>query len=275
LVNDVDGVAADAVVREVQALGAAATASYETVATESGGAAIVAQCLDRFGTVEIVVNNAGLRRPGYFPDITPDDLRTVLDSHLSAAFFVTQPAWKVMSATGYGRVVMTSSSAGLFSSHGLSNYASAKAGLYGLTKALAYEGMSLGINVNAVLPFADTLRPGEVRVPDMDPERMKVLTSERLTQIPPERSDPALVAQLVSFLVHPSCDLNGEAFSICHGRFARVFFGVAEGWMAPSAESATAEAISDHLQEIRDLTRFSVPMWIYDEITDVVNRLTH
>ena len=273
VVNDLDRDVADGVVTDIVAAGGAAVASYTSVSTEAGGARLIGEAVDAFGTVHVVVNNAGLRRPGYFGSISLDDLDTVLDSHLRAAFFVTQPAWRHMQEQGYGRIVMTSSSSGMFSNQGLSNYAAAKSGIYGLMKALAYEGADLGIRTNAVLPFAATKRPGQVRVPDMARERARFISQQDVDSISAERSAPELIAHLVAYLASDRCAVNGEAFSACNGRYARVFVGVAQGWLAPDVESLDAETLESHLEEIRDLHEAKVPMWIFDEQASVVRRL--
>ncbi len=274
VVNDLNGPSADSVVTEILDSGGAAVASYADVSTEAGGAALVAEALERFGGVDVVINNAGARRGGLFNDLTVSDIDTVIDSHLRAAFFVTQPAWRVMCEKGYGRVIMTSSSAGLFASPGLSNYASAKAGLYGLTKALAYEGMAHGITVNAILPFASTPASAEHmnNAPELRGEQFKFVSAEELARVPPGFQDPMLSAYLVAYLASAQCAVTGEAFSVCNGRYARVFVGIADGWLAEDLDAVSPEAVGAHIDEIRDLTEFSVPQWIFDEVAAVVRR---
>lgn len=274
VVNDLDAEVADSVVGEIQSTGGTACASYDSVSTEVGGERLVQRALSEFGTVDVLVNNAGLRRPGFFGDLSTDEIDVVLDSHLRAAFFVSQPAWRIMRQKRYGRIVMTSSSSGMFSNQGLSNYAAAKAGIYGLTKAMAYEGQEFGITTNCVLPFAATRLPGApVRVPRMAEERAKYISDEVLAKVPANRSDPALVAHMVAFLASRECELTGEAFSVCNGRYARVFVGVAEGWLAPDVEAVSAERIQDELAVIRDLSRTEVPMWIFEESASVTRRV--
>jgi NAD(P)-dependent dehydrogenase (short-subunit alcohol dehydrogenase family) len=274
-VNDVSAAEAAEVVAEIRTGGGAAVAVSASVTTPDGGQAIVDAAVEAFGTVDIVVNNAGFLRPGYLEDLTADRIDDVLAVHLRGAFSVTQPAWRVMKQKGYGRVVMTSSSSGLFSHHGLSNYAAAKAGLYGLTKALAFEGRDHGVLVNAVLPYASTTITSGDPVPDLD-EVWAASMPPGLSRsgMTPDRREPGLVAPLVTFLASRSCAVTGEAFSACGGRFARVFVGVADGWLAPDPGSVTAEAIAAHLDEIRDTSRSSIPAWMFDEWADVARRLS-
>lgn len=262
VVNDVDKTAADAVVDEIIAAGAAALPSSDSVAIKEGAQAIVDSAVAEFGTVTTLVNNAGVLRTGYFQDLTDEQIDEVLDVHLRAAFRITQLVWPLMMDRSYGRIIMTSSGSGMFSHQGLSNYAAAKAGLYGLMKALAFEGKDHGIAVNAILPGALSWSPVKEEIPDM-----RKYTSAYRTAPPPDqawRMDPAAGAPLVSYLCSPECDITGEAFSMAGGRCARVFVGITEGWTAPDPDSLTTENIADHLREIRDLTDYTVPWSVFD-----------
>src|SRR5207302_6030062 len=135
--NDMAREHADAVVDEITTAGLIAAPSYDSVTTPDGAAGIVGLAIDRFGSLDAVINNAGFMRNGYFEDQTPEMLDSVLDVHARGSFFVTQAAWPNLREKGYGRVVMTSSAGGLFPMLGESNYAAAKAGVYGLVQALA------------------------------------------------------------------------------------------------------------------------------------------
>jgi NAD(P)-dependent dehydrogenase (short-subunit alcohol dehydrogenase family) len=153
VVNDVGGVGteagptADRVVAEIEQAGGSGIPSYDSVASPEGGRALVARAVDHFGSLDILINNAGFLRNALFAEMTIDEFDAVLDVHLRAAFLVTQSAWHVMQKKGYGRVVMTSSSSGLFGRKGGANYCAAKAGIVGLTRALALEDASSGIRV--------------------------------------------------------------------------------------------------------------------------------
>jgi NAD(P)-dependent dehydrogenase (short-subunit alcohol dehydrogenase family) len=168
VVADISAVDADAVVEKISGAGGIALAAHYDVATKVGGEQIVQAALDHFGRLDAVINNAGILRNGYFEDLTEGQIESVFAVHLKGAFFGTQPAWRVMKQRGYGRLVMTSSTSGIFSHQGLSNYAAAKAGLYGLTKALAFEGRPFGIMVNAVLPTATSMIQEGNPVPGFD-----------------------------------------------------------------------------------------------------------
>ena len=122
VVNDLGGAAdgtgggssmADAVVKEIEAAGGKAVANYDSVATQEGGEAITQTAVDNFGKVDIVINNAGILRDKTFVKLAPKDLEAVLDVHLKGAFYVTQPAFRLMKENGYGRIVFAASGAGV------------------------------------------------------------------------------------------------------------------------------------------------------------------
>lgn len=264
IVNDLGGAvdgtgssesAAQKVVDEIEAAGGVAVPNYDSVASPEGGEAIVQTAIDAFGRVDVVVNNAGILRDKSFHKMEPDLLDPVLDVHLRGAFNVTRPAWKVMREQGYGRVVNTSSAAGLFGNFGQSNYGAAKMGLVGLTKVLAIEGAKYDIKVNAIAPMAGT-RMTSGLVGDAK-SAAEASPSE-------DRFSPAWVAPTVAFLAHETCPVSGEVFSVGMGRVAKVFVGVAAGWTSP--EFITAEAVRDHIDQIRSEDGYVVPTDIMGEM---------
>jgi NAD(P)-dependent dehydrogenase (short-subunit alcohol dehydrogenase family) len=258
VVNDLGGAvdgtggsstAAEAVVAEIEKAGGEAVPNADSVATAEGGRAIVQTALDAFGRVDVIVNNAGILRDASFKNMAPDMADAVLDVHLRGAFNVTRPAWPLMREQGYGRVITTSSGAGLFGNFGQSNYGAAKMGLVGLTRVLAVEGAKAGIAVNAIAPIARTR-----------------MTEEILGPIA-EKLDPDLVSPLVAYLAHETCAVNGRIYSVGGGRVARVFVGVTRGLVD---HEPTAERIAASLAEIDALHDFIVPAKLGDEI-----RLVH
>jgi NAD(P)-dependent dehydrogenase (short-subunit alcohol dehydrogenase family) len=266
VVNDISREAADDVVGAIQEDGGRAVASYDSVSTPDGGRAIVQRALDEFGTVDVVINNAGFLRNGYFEDLTVEQIDAVLDVHVRGAFFVTQPAWSVMREKGYGRLILTSSAGGMLALQGQANYATAKAALYGLCKALAFEGGEHGICVNTVLPM--TLGATNIAANNPIPDWAKYWDAEARAKLD-GREGVEPVVPLVTFLASNACALNGEAFSAVGGRFARVFVGITPGWLAQDAHAVSAEDIADQVGPIRDLDGFTVPVSLYDEVAEV------
>ncbi|GAA0845533.1 SDR family NAD(P)-dependent oxidoreductase [Streptosporangium amethystogenes subsp. fukuiense] len=226
------------VVKEIEALGGTAVADVNSVATTEGGEALIRTAVSAFGRVDVVVNNAGILRDKTFQNTGPDDVDPVLDVHLKGAFNVTRPAWRIFREQGFGRVVVTSSSAGFFGNFGQASYASAKMGLVGLIKVLAIEGRKYDIRANAVGPVALTRMTEGFENPLAD------------------RLDPALVSSVVAYLCHDSCELSGEVLSAGAGRVARVFVGMTRGYVNGSL---SAEDVRDHLAEVFDDTGYQVP----------------
>jgi NAD(P)-dependent dehydrogenase (short-subunit alcohol dehydrogenase family) len=271
---NLDGeIRADRVVGEIEGAGGEAIASHDDVGDPQGARAAVAAALSQWGTIDVLINNAGFLRNGYFEELTEQQIEEILSVHLRAAFYVTQPAWKVMKAKGYGRVVLTSSSSGVFSHQGLANYAAAKAGMLGLGRALAYEGREHDLKANCLLPYAATPIGAEQHIPH--------LAEEFARHVPPQgnelmgsRGAPEAVAPMAVFLASRACPVSGQAFSICMGRYARVFTAIAHGWTSSEAPGATVEDIAVHFAEIGDLDApFTIPADMYEEIADATNSL--
>ena len=176
LVNDLGGArdgsggsetAAQAVVARIKAAGGEAIANGASVTDFDAVQAMVQQAMDAWGRVDILVNNAGILRDKTFAKMEIDDFRLVLEVHLMGAVHCTKAVWPIMAAQKYGRVVMTTSSSGLYGNFGQSNYGAAKMALVGLMQTLALEGAKYDIRVNCLAPTAATrmtegLMPEEV-----------------------------------------------------------------------------------------------------------------
>jgi NAD(P)-dependent dehydrogenase (short-subunit alcohol dehydrogenase family) len=259
-----DASVADHVVAEIQRAGGLAVASHDSVASPEGGQAIVDAALARFGRLDAVVSNAGIFQTLPFDELSADDWGRMLNVHLDGGFYLSQPAFRVMKAQRYGRFVFTASSAGIFGQPLTAHYAAAKAGLLGLANVVAIEGAEHGILANTVLPFGYSRMVSET-VPD--PEQLRA-QSAFLQAIEPE-----LVMPIVVFLASRACDLTQQCYSAGAGRYARVFAGLAEGWLAERGRTPTADDGAAHLGEVSATEPFSIPSSIFDEIIEICSRL--
>ena len=176
VVNDLGGTrdgsgastsAAQAVVDEIVAAGGQAIANGASVTDRAAVDAMVAQAIAAWGRVDILINNAGILRDKSFGKVSMDDFRLVLDVHLMGAVHCSQAVWPHMVAQRYGRIVMTTSSSGLFGNFGQANYGAAKMALVGLMQTLSIEGAKSDIRVNCLAPTAATRMTEDLLPPDM------------------------------------------------------------------------------------------------------------
>ena len=217
------------VVAEITRAGGQAVANTDSVSTSAGGRTIVAAAVDAFGTVDIVINNAGQVRMAPFAELPDESIDALLDTQLRGPLNVSRPAWKVMAENGYGRIINVSSGAAFGGVPSGSAYGMAKMGTVGLTRAMAFEGRKLGIRVNVIAPYAKT-RLGT----GMGPWPWSPELGEWL--------HPSLVAPLALYLAHESCSVNGEWFSVGAGHVARVGLTITDGVVDRDAEPETIGA---------------------------------
>ena len=244
IVNDIGGsdreaqagASAAGVVAEIEASGGEAVADTHSVATADGGRAMIDHALERFERLDIVVNNAGVGRPGKgFVNISDTQLDLVLKTHLYGIFHVLRPAWRAMRAQGYGRIVNTSSATAMGVDDSW-DYPAAKGGVVSLTRSLALTGERHGIRVNAIMPMAYT--PMSAQVPS---EEIRAWI---------ERTFPAAaVAPTVALLCHEEAPSNGEIFSVGAGRTARVTYAVVPGF---KTAEPSMEALRDNWEHVMD-----------------------
>lgn len=246
---------ADKTVDEIKAAGGAAVANYDSVSTPEGGEGIIKAAVDNFGKVDIVINNAGILRDKTFAKLTPEELNAVLDVHLKGAFYVSQPAFKIMKDNGFGRFIFTSSAAGILGNFGQTNYGAAKMGLIGLMHVLSVEGKKYDIKCNAIAPTART--------------RM----TENLLGPLAELLDAELVTPIVVYLASEQCEQTHEIYSCGGGRFARMFIGLTPGWTAAKGAKVAAEDIAANLDKIRDEAGYTIPKDIGDELKIIMSDL--
>ena len=248
---------ADAVVKEITDAGGKAVANYDSVSTPQGGEGIIKSALDAFGKVDILVNNAGILRDKTFAKLAPEDLEAVLSVHLKGAFYVSQPAFRVMKENGYGRFVFASSGAGIFGNFGQTNYGAAKTGLVGLSNVLSIEGAKYNIKSNVIAPVARTR------------------LTEQLLGPMAELLDPEFVTPLVTYLCSEQCESTHEIFDVGGGRYARIFIGLTPGWAAPKGKMPTPEDLRDNMKQIRSTERYVIPDSIAEEMkamAELMNR---
>ena len=230
---------ASSVADEITAAGGAAIADTNDVSTEEGGRAVVDAAVDRFGRIDIVINNAGIIRWARLPEADGDNLARHLAVHVGGSFNTTRAAWPHMVQQGYGRIVMTGS-AGMFGLPDNLSYAAAKGAVVGLTRSLATAGASHNILVNVIAPAAMTRMAGP-RADDGDTSM-----------------SPDLVAPMVAFLAHEDCPVSGEMYAAGAGRFARIFIASTPGYLHAAAEP-TVEDVAENWATINDETGYSVP----------------
>jgi NAD(P)-dependent dehydrogenase (short-subunit alcohol dehydrogenase family) len=258
-----DSSVADQVVEKIERAGGVAVASHESVASPEGGEAIVRTAVERFRRIDAVVSNAGIFQTAEFDKLALEDWRRMLNVHLDGSFHLSQSAFRVMKAQGYGRFVFIASSAGLFRQPHSAHYAAAKAGIVGLANVIAIEGAAHGILANSVLPFAATRMLTETVGGEQVAAESAFLRA----------LDPELVVPIVVFLASRACEFTHRNYSACAGRYARVFIGLGEGWLAEPGSRPTADDVAAHLDEVSATEPFSVPASIFEEVAEICVRL--
>tara|TARA_R110002110_G_scaffold362241_1_gene572011 strand:- start:74805 stop:75725 length:921 start_codon:yes stop_codon:yes gene_type:complete len=232
--------AARSVVAEIEALGGEAIANGANVAVYSDVEAMVKQTMDQWGRIDILVNNAGILRDKSFSKVTLDDFQLVVDVHLMGTVNCTKACWDIMREQSYGRIVVTTSSSGLYGNFGQTNYGAAKMGVIGLMNTLVQEGAKYDIRVNALAPTAGT-RMTEGLIPE---KAFELLTPETVT--------PA-VLYLVS-------EDSPNRTILCAGAGAYAVAKIVEtdgAWLSPDEQ--TPEGLAAHWSQITDSNGEKVP----------------
>jgi NAD(P)-dependent dehydrogenase (short-subunit alcohol dehydrogenase family) len=228
--------AAQAVVDEIVAAGGAAIADGADVCNVDAVQAMVQRAMDAWGRVDVLINNAGILRDKSFAKMSAEDFAAVVDVHLLGAANCARAVWPIMRAQEYGRILMTSSTSGVFGNFGQANYGAAKAALIGLMNVLHLEGQRYGIHVNALLPTAATRMTAEL----FDADSLRAL-------------DPAFVTPAALFLV-AECAPSRTALLAGAGTYARLAVVETEGVFLPIAER-TPERIAEQFAQIASLER--------------------
>jgi NAD(P)-dependent dehydrogenase (short-subunit alcohol dehydrogenase family) len=233
-----DAGAAEQVVEEIRAAGGTAVASVHSVATPEGGQAIVDTAIAHFGRLDALIHNAGISRPAPIDEMPVEDFRAVLDVHIGGAFHLVRAAMPVMRDAGYGRILLTTSTGGLYGSARQASYGAAKTAMMGLSNITALEGAAHGIHCNTIAPGAVT------RISEgYDTGRVPVTMR------------PEVVAPLAAWLVHESCAVTGESFISMAGRIARFVLAETEGVFAAEW---TPEAVAAQADRFRDTDKLMI-----------------
>ena len=242
VVNDVAPEAAEAVAAQIEAEGGRAIPFAASVTDEAGVAAMVARTLQEWRRVDILVNNAGILRDKSFAKMSLDDFRLVVEVHLMGTVICTRAVWERMRQQNFGRIVMTTSSSGLYGNFGQANYSAAKMALVGLMQTLAIEGEKYGIRVNCLAPSAATR-----------------MTQGILPEASLRRLDPALVSPALLALVRDDAPTRAI---VCAGagRFARAYVTLSQGVQLGGGDDAGERAISQW-QQISDRSGDVVPAY--------------
>ena len=244
--------AADKVVDEIKAAGGQAVANYDSVAEAASAANIVKTAVDSFGTVDIVVNNAGVLRDKTFHNMTIEDLDFVVKVHFLGTAYVTHAAWPILRAKAYGRVVVTSSNSGIYGNFGQANYGGAKLAVVGFMNELRLEGQKYNIMVNALAPVAGTRMTENLMPPDV------------VAKLKPE-----FVSPMVAYLCSEQCQRTGEIWSAGAGYFARIEYREAPG-VRIEGRAPTLEDVEANIDKIADLSTNTVYRTSSEEVLAVL-----
>ena len=221
-------------VRQIEAAGGRAVANGDDIATPEGAQRLIDAAVQAFGRIDILINNAGILRDKTLLKMEPADFEAVVRVHLLGSAWCSRAALPVMQRQQYGRIVMTTSAAGLYGNFGQSNYGAAKLGVVGLMNTLKHEGAKFGIRVNTVAPVALTRMTEDLPL------------GRLLAQALPER-----VAAGVAFLASEACEFSGQILSAGAGYFSTVKLVEGKGLHAPAGD-VTPEFVAAHWLEISD-----------------------
>ncbi|MBX3562773.1 MAG: SDR family NAD(P)-dependent oxidoreductase [Sphingomonas sp.] len=242
VVNDLDAANAQAVAEEIQRAGGEAVGMPASVTDAESIAAMAEWTISAWGRIDILVNNAGILRDKSFAKMTLDDFRLVVDVHLMGAAICAKAVWEAMRAQQFGRIVMTTSSSGLYGNFGQANYGAAKMALVGLMQTLALEGERYNIRVNCLAPTAATQMTGGLMAP------------EALAKLDPALVSPGLLA-LVAEEAPTRAILCAGA-----GHFARAFVTLTDGHHVGGGAEA-ADRVIETWDEIGDRANEIVPAY--------------
>jgi NAD(P)-dependent dehydrogenase (short-subunit alcohol dehydrogenase family) len=245
---------ADEVVQAIRQAGGQAIANYDSVEDPTAGERIVQQALDAWGRIDVLVNNAGVDQRSTFHKVSVEQFRQIFDINFYGSLYVTHAAYARMRAAGYGRIVVSTSVAGLYGLHGLTAYAASKAALIGFMRTLAAEGKSHNVLTNAIAPYAAT--PMTARQGNMPEEFLRTMS-------------PEFVAPMVTLMVSEQTSLNGQVIIAGRGVFRRAANVEGSGLRYAEPTAATAETLARDVAQIldmKDATEFADAMAAFQQL---------
>ena len=260
VVNDIGGAVdgsgssatpADAVVEEIRAAGGEAVANYDSVADRDRAANIVKTATDTFGSIDIVINNAGIVRDKTFHKMSLDDYEFVVKVHFLGAIYVTHAAFPHMREANYGRILMVSSNSGLYGNFGQTNYSAAKMAVVGFMNTLKLEAARYDIKINALAPLAATRIAEPSGIFD-------TYDAELVT--------PEAVAAMVSYLVSEDCTDSGNVIAATAGYYSKIQVMESAGVRVDPRQTMTPEKIADLWSQI---TSMDDPKGYYDGVENL------
>ena len=241
VVNDLAQAAADGVAAEIKAAGGEAIAIAGSVTDEAAVSAMVNQTVETWGRIDILINNAGILRDKSFAKMSMDDFRLVVDVHLMGAAICCKAVWEQMRQQQFGRIVMTTSSSGLYGNFGQANYGAAKMALVGLMQTLAIEGEKYGIRVNALAPTAATQ-----------------MTADILPEAALKALDPALVSPALLPLVVDGAPTR-TVLCAGAGHFATAAITLSQGRYIGGGGDDAGERLIEAWDAVSDQTEALIP----------------
>ena len=228
---------ADEVVELIRKSGGTAVANYESA---ENGDKIIKAAIEKFGRIDVLINNAGVLRDNSMVKISESDWDTIMNSHLKTTFSCTRAAWTLMRAQKYGRIINTTSGAGLYGNFGQVNYSSAKMGIHGFTQTLAKEGEKYNIKVNTIAPIGASRMTSGI----FTKEILEMLSSEK-------------IAPVVMFLAHDSCPESGSLFETTGGWVSKLRWQRGKGVFY--SKPFTAEDVAAKWAEINTFENCDYP----------------
>ena len=245
VVNDLGGAmdgtgkgttAAEQVVNEIKEAGGEAVPNYESVSEWESAQNIIKTAIDAYGKIDILINNAGILRDKSMMKMEIQDWDLIIAVHLSGTFFCTKAAFPHMREAGYGRILSTASSAGLYGNFGQTNYAAAKLGIAGMMNSVKLEGAKYNIKANTLVPVAGTRLTATVMPPQVV-----------------EKLKPEFVSPVAAYLVSERCELSGAMMIAGAGYFSRAAVVEGPGFFFDDAASVTVDDIAAKIGEITKL----------------------